>query len=268
MVLTSFLFMLLAVVGAKGNCIFRQAGSQDITLQPGQAITLSCPPGHYLVPSDAYQLVCDQNWPAVLPSCHPNNQYGSGANRHYQPTSNNEANMMSYIFLLRLLGGSCKPQFSGLKDGTLPDSAFTASSFYDANGDHDPATARLDFGGSTKGWSSDNADGVGEWIDVDLGEVVRVSGVVTQGVESDEWVSKYTVSISTDGTVYNVIQENGVDKVFIGNTDSTTHVTRIFPKPVKARHVRFTVVERGASSTWTSFRLEILQCKKGGFLFG
>jgi hypothetical protein len=81
-------------------------------------------------------------------------------------------------------------------------------------------------------------------MEIDLGQVLLVSGVVTQGrrlvyhylsVKLAQWVTKYRVSVSVDNSSWTMMH-NGAE--FEGNSDSDTHVRRLFETPVLARYVR------------------------------
>ena len=50
-------------------------------------------------------------------------------------------------------------------------------------------------------------------------------------------------------------------QVFDANTDATTLATNQFPRPVLARVVRITCVERAAGSSSWNLRFELLGCK-------
>ncbi|CAH1802617.1 unnamed protein product [Owenia fusiformis] len=82
----------------------------------------------------------------------------------------------------------------------VEDDALTASSEWNSN--LGPSRARLGtqyqdpFAGA---WSPKTAD-LNQWIQVDLGRLVQVNGVVTQGrSDQDHWTKSYKVSYSEDG---------------------------------------------------------------------
>merc|ERR1719221_1611424 len=75
---------------------------------------------------------------------------------------------------------------------------------------------------------------VGEWLQLDAGEEVMVSGVITQGrADRDQWVKIYLVeaSVSASGPFTRVGR-------FAGNSDRDTKQLRMFDAPVHARYVR------------------------------
>ena len=102
-----------------------------------------------------------------------------------------------------------------MRDGTISDAQITASSSHAAN--HGPNNARLDRpagNGRTGAWSAGSND-VNQWIQVEIGTLRSVSGIVLQG-RSDyaQWVTKYKVQYSNDGITWQYIQDsNNDDKV-------------------------------------------------------
>jgi len=158
--------------------------------------------------------------------------------------------------------GCSKPL--GLKDNAIPDRDITASSSLSVN--HVPSRARLDYINHNQvgsGWSS-GANNKHQWIQVNLGSNVKVSGIVMQGSgdRHDEWVKTYIVKYSMDGTVFtNVKGSSGTAKVFEGSHDRTTHVVGSFDSAVDARYIRI------YPQTWNrriSMRFEVLGCRGNG----
>ena len=86
---------------------------------------------------------------------------------------------------------------------------------------------------SAQAWSAkSNKDG--EWMQIDAGQLVTLSGVVTQGrKDTDQWVTQYSVLTSTDGKTWTKAGS------FSANTDRNTKVQRELAYPVQARWVRF-----------------------------
>merc|ERR1719456_1238688 len=87
---------------------------------------------------------------------------------------------------------------------------------------------------SPQAWSARN-NRAGEWMQIDLGAVKSVSGVVTQGRKQGQWVTKYNVKYSTNGRKFTSVKGD-----FTGNSDRNTKVTGMF-KTVGARYVRIFV---------------------------
>ena len=117
--------------------------------------------------------------------------------------------------------------------------------------------------GSTQAWSA-AANSVGQWWQMDIGEVNMVAGVVTQGRNGhDQYVTSYKVQVSQDDVINDESEWEDVDngKVFTANTASNSDkVQNLFLSPVNARYVRIVV------QTWNvhvSMRAAVLLCKKG-----
>ncbi|XP_048587362.1 lactadherin [Nematostella vectensis] len=133
----------------------------------------------------------------------------------------------------------------GMEDGRIPDSSITASSFHDSH--MSPYYGRLNnqpvSGQHNGAWAALNEQ-TGEYLQVDLGRVMRVTHVATQGRPqgSSQWVTEYSVEYSLTGDQWQSFQdENGVIKVFPGNSDKTTVVKHEFFPVIKARFVRIVV---------------------------
>ncbi|XP_019614562.1 PREDICTED: LOW QUALITY PROTEIN: uncharacterized protein LOC109462448 [Branchiostoma belcheri] len=145
----------------------------------------------------------------------------------------------------------------GMESGAIPDGSITASST--KLNDYLPYYARL-HGLSGYGCWVPRSSNIGEWLQVDLGEMKRVTGTVVQGQQwlYPQWVKSYKLQYSADGanwTTYN--DSDGTEMVFTGNTDNTTPVTNLLDTPIDARYVRF------YPQSWQgaiSLRVEILGC--------
>lgn len=112
-------------------------------------------------------------------------------------------------------------------------------------------------------WTANTSDKQ-PYIEVKLNWLAIIQGVVTQGrhINPDtgcckEWVTKYVVHYSIDGQTWKTVQENNVDKVFIGNTDGDTIVTHMFDCPITARFVRIEVKDYVSRP---SLRFELIGC--------
>ena len=113
--------------------------------------------------------------------------------------------------MIHLSSGACTNLF-GMKDGTIPDNQITASSQFSAI--HSWVYARLDIvrtGNIGGGWATlyNNQD---QWIQVDLGELQTVSGIITQGRQDyNQWVTEYQVEYSTDCSTWQSVQDDNGD---------------------------------------------------------
>ena len=97
----------------------------------------------------------------------------------------------------------------GMEDGRIPDYRITASSEYDH--ENGPRNARLNHKEDWPirgAWTAKTND-PNQWIQVDLGDLKRVSGVVTQGRNGQyqRWVTKFFVQYSENGETWNNVTD-------------------------------------------------------------
>ena len=86
------------------------------------------------------------------------------------------------------------------------------------------------------GWMTVNAGVVGDWMMIDLGSMITIRGVVTQGRgDSSNWVKTFTVKVSTDGATFADVDGGAT---FTGNTNYLSQVTSIFAATAQARYVK------------------------------
>ncbi|KAL9982723.1 hypothetical protein ACROYT_G004806 [Oculina patagonica] len=145
----------------------------------------------------------------------------------------------------------------GVEDKSIPDSDITASSEYNIN--HGKNRVRLNTveTGNYQGAWCPRFNIPGEWIQINLRKITKVTRIVTQGRQDyGQWVKTYKVCYGQklDGFC------EPIDQVFVGNTDKNTPVSRTFTKPIYARFVRILPL------TWYSrncMRLELYGCKEG-----
>jgi hypothetical protein len=100
-----------------------------------------------------------------------------------------------------------------MESGRILDSAITASSHYDYR--LIPANGRLNTNRGSCAWATSIVGKESAWIQVDLVDIIWVTGVATQGRCSQwqQWVTSYTVSYSTDGEIWEFYKESGSTKV-------------------------------------------------------
>ncbi|XP_048576157.1 lactadherin-like [Nematostella vectensis] len=156
-------------------------------------------------------------------------------------------------------GCANKPHPLGMEDGSIPDSSITASSTWHTPG-HGSHHARLNnqpvAGQHIGAWAAAGGN-KGEYLQVDLGRVTWVTHVATQGrpTSNSQWVTEYTVEYSLRGDQWQSYQDDveyslrgdqwqsyqdqdGLIKVFPGNSNKTTVVMYEFSPVIKARYVR------------------------------
>ncbi|XP_033105774.1 uncharacterized protein LOC117108037 [Anneissia japonica] len=149
---------------------------------------------------------------------------------------------------------------SGLESFAVPSAAITASSEYNAQ--HGARRGRLNLapdGDGIGAWAA-RANDRNQWIQVNLGEVTEVTGVITQGRNGnyDQWVTAYEVLYGMDGTNWNsILGADGQAREFVGNSDKDTQVTNLFPAAVNAQYIRIHPLRWNGH---ISMRFEVLAC--------
>ncbi|XP_031573510.1 lactadherin-like [Actinia tenebrosa] len=150
----------------------------------------------------------------------------------------------------------------GMEDGRIQNSQITASSYFDKR--FYPWLARLNLEATLEHQGSWTAGQkmVGEYIQIDLGRMYKLTKVATQGrVPADwhtQWVTKYSLAYRADDPTWTDYKENDIIKVFPGNSDKTTVVTNDILVPIVARFVRIIVKE---AHEWPSMRTELYGCR-------
>ena len=109
---------------------------------------------------------------------------------------------------------------------------------------------------------------VGEWAQVDLGVARQIERVATQGRNEasywhNQWVTSYKIAYSDDGSTFEyILDSDGSQRVFTGNSDPETAVTNDFDSPIAARYFRL------YPQTWNnhiSMRWELYGCNAGKY---
>ncbi|KAJ8255665.1 hypothetical protein COCON_G00195290 [Conger conger] len=157
-------------------------------------------------------------------------------------------------------------EMQGMLSGLLPDSQISASSVRDLH--WSPGAARLV--ASRSGWFPGPTQPVAgeEWLQVDLGVLKTVRGVITQGARSGEgstsaenraFVRKYRLAHSTNGRDWNFLMDSktSLPKVFEGNTHFDTPEVRRFEETA-AQFIR--IYPERWSPAGIGMRLEVLGC--------
>ena len=91
----------------------------------------------------------------------------------------------------------------------MPDARMTASSF--AHSKYYPYYGRLNEQRGNGAWGPNNKYDRTQYLQVDMGAVLSVCAVATQGTRGyGEWTTSYKVHFSTDGVTWNAYkQRNG-----------------------------------------------------------
>ncbi|XP_073984244.1 neurexin-4 isoform X1 [Rhodnius prolixus] len=121
--------------------------------------------------------------------------------------------------------------------------------------DRGPENARLDEG---KAWTA-SYSGFDQALIVDLGQVMRVTSIATQGrPHSSEYTMEYTISYGTNGLDYAMYKEQGgYTKMFKGNVNPDDVQKNIFEVPIIAQWIKIN------PTRWRdriSLRLELYGC--------
>lgn len=99
-----------------------------------------------------------------------------------------------------------------MENGAIVDGQIRASSQWDGN--HAARQGRLQFtvnGRKQGAWSSRRND-QNQWLQILVGSHYKVTGVATQGRNSDrypQWVTKYQLQFSNDGDNFQNYKEQG-----------------------------------------------------------
>jgi len=122
---------------------------------------------------------------------------------------------------------------------------------YDATGTG-AARSMLD---SPQAWCA-MSDREGEWMQIDLGAVSSVAGVVVQGRGdgAEEWVTRLLVEHGS-----RLLQPETSAGEFHASTDAGSRVQLLFPSPVQARYLRLTPL---AWHNHISMRAGVLVCQR------
>ncbi|KAJ8255194.1 hypothetical protein GJAV_G00202080 [Gymnothorax javanicus] len=157
-------------------------------------------------------------------------------------------------------------EMQGMLSGLLPDSQISASSVRDIH--WTPGSARLV--ASRSGWFPSPTQPVAgeEWLQVDLGAIKAVRGIITQGARSGEggtsaenraFVRKYRLAHSISGREWSYITDSktNLPKVFEGNTHYDTPEIRRFEE-ILTQFIR--VYPERWSPAGIGMRLEVLGC--------
>ena len=151
----------------------------------------------------------------------------------------------------------------------ISDSQLSGSGFYGNDQRFGYSRSRLhtqrndDGNDGRAAWTADEST-VGEYIQADFGQLQRIQAVATQGrADWDRWVTSYKFAYSTNGVTYDYVtsDDDGSDRVFVGNSDRNTVVENGLDVPIVARFVRL------YPQTWytsINLRWEVYGCSYNG----
>uniref|UniRef100_A0A3Q2XE03 F5/8 type C domain-containing protein n=1 Tax=Hippocampus comes TaxID=109280 RepID=A0A3Q2XE03_HIPCM len=149
----------------------------------------------------------------------------------------------------------------GMENGLIEDRRISASSV-NSNwyfGAWSPFFARLNKQGAVNAWQAKYRD-MKQWLQVELPDVMKITGIVTQGAKSlgkEMYVTTYTLKYSDNGIHWRDYAEDEDRPIFFGNTDNNEHVKNFIYPPIFSRFIR--IIPR----TWMgsiTLRVELLGC--------
>lgn len=137
----------------------------------------------------------------------------------------------------------------GVEDGNITNSQLSASSSVNP---FTPDKARLN-GDSC--WMPSGA-ATSSWIQVNLGETRKVTGIVIQGCpQGDNWITKFKIQHSMDGASWTDYTADGAS--LPGSTDRNNPETQLLGTPVSALYIRILPLEVSGQA---GLRFDVLGC--------
>uniref|UniRef100_A0A672TBP4 ferroxidase n=1 Tax=Sinocyclocheilus grahami TaxID=75366 RepID=A0A672TBP4_SINGR len=151
----------------------------------------------------------------------------------------------------------------GIESGLIKDAQITASSVASSwySGQWHPWYARLNKYGTTNAWQAKNND-MQPWIQVELKDIKKITGIITQGAKSlgnEMFVTAYSLEYSEDGKRWTKYtdDEDYEQKTFQGNTDNNGQVKNYIYPPIFSKFIRIIPKQWQKSIT---MRIELLGC--------
>ncbi|XP_022793315.1 tyrosine-protein phosphatase Lar-like [Stylophora pistillata] len=147
---------------------------------------------------------------------------------------------------------TCDSEDIGLASGgTIPDSSFSASSYYDHRSK--PSFGRLN--GTNRGWEPETKTNLADFLQIDLLYEYVICAVATQGANGiSEWTTNYKIQLSMDGITAVTYQETNVDKIFPGNSNQNGIVKNSLREFSSAKFIRF---QPTTYHIWKALRVEV-----------
>uniref|UniRef100_A0A3Q1GC09 ferroxidase n=1 Tax=Acanthochromis polyacanthus TaxID=80966 RepID=A0A3Q1GC09_9TELE len=143
-----------------------------------------------------------------------------------------------------------------IEDGKITASS-TATSWY--SGPWKASLARLNKQGTINAW---RAKVENQWLKVELPQVKKITGIITQGAKSlgsEMFVTSYILQYSDNGIHWTdyTDDEDQPHRIFIGNKNNNDHVKNYIYPPIFSRFVK--IIPRSWSGSIT-MRVELLGC--------
>ena len=106
---------------------------------------------------------------------------------------------------------ACHSQAIGVtSNDAIPDDSFSASSSYNKN--RRPWVGRLNL--NSWGWAPETRTNPADYLQIDLLYDYVICAVATQGADGgDQWITKYKIWLSLNGTTFYIYRENNTEKV-------------------------------------------------------
>ncbi|XP_065069569.1 lactadherin-like [Rhopilema esculentum] len=141
----------------------------------------------------------------------------------------------------------------GIEHGSALPSGFAMTSSSQSSG-QGAVSGRLN--NPSAAWCASGT--TSEFLQVDFGKIVTVSGIATQGSPSSaSWVKSFYVDYGTTLSSLVTYQENTGNKLFIGNSDQNTIVVNWFRVRLQTRYVK---IKPNTYNSGVCMRIEILGC--------
>uniref|UniRef100_A0A8D0HI73 F5/8 type C domain-containing protein n=1 Tax=Sphenodon punctatus TaxID=8508 RepID=A0A8D0HI73_SPHPU len=148
----------------------------------------------------------------------------------------------------------------GMESKVISNQQITASSYSDnIFTTWTPSQARLNLQGRTNAWRP-KANGQKEWLQVNFGKTMRVTGIITQGAKAvftNMYVKEFAVSSSLDGIHWTPVVQGGDEKIFHGNQDHVSPVVNAFDPPLFGQYMR---IHPRRWQNHIALRMEFLGC--------
>ena len=211
------------------------------------------------------------------PQCSMANIAYTGQERKYWEKSVNTVGCVGAsiidqtIHIFRELNGrdDCSQEM-GIQRRKIPDSGFTASSTFYNDVNHMPYQARLHV--KLPGWCSHQSTPVSHYLQIDLGTVRVLSGLVIQSHGTDgglHYVTKFSIEYSTDNIQWSFYTDDGKNKkVFDGIRIQRQEELRVnWFKRTLARFIRIIPSSRVTTLGVSCMRIELYGCTPSNPIF-